>query len=326
VFEKVYSRILSQVDQAPAARRKLFYWAVGVGKQVVALRLKGKSPGFALAAQHEIAKRLVFSKVSSRFGGRLKFCVSGSAPLASDIQQFMHAVGVPVYEGYGLTETCAPISVNLPNALKFGSVGRILPEVLVRIAEDGEVLIKGQGNFREYYKNPEATAEAIKDGWFYTGDIGALDEDGFLRITDRKKDLIKTAGGKYLAPQKIENLAKSFKILSQIVLYGDQKPFAVALITLNQDNVIQFAQTEKILYGDYAELVKNPKVVKLVSDSIEELNGQLARYETIKKHIIISKEFTVESGELTPSMKIKRKHICQMYKAELEALYEGKEE
>lgn len=325
VFEKVYSRILGQVDQSPAARKKLFYWAIGVGKQVVELRSKGKTPGFALSAQYELAKRLVFSKVSSRFGGRLKFCVSGSAPLAADIQLFMHAVGVPVYEGYGLTETCAPISVNLPDAYKLGSVGRILPEVLVRIADDGEVLIKSQKNFREYYKNPEATAEAIKDGWFQTGDIGAIDEDGYLRITDRKKDLIKTAGGKYIAPQKIENLAKSHKILSQIVLYGDQKPFASALVTLNQDYVIQYAQSHKILYGEYSELVKHAEIKRLVDEAIEELNSQLARYETIKRHIVIPKEFTVEDGELTPSMKIKRKFLCQKYKAELEALYEEKE-
>lgn len=321
VFEKVYARIIAQVDQAPSARRKLFYWALGVGKQMVDLKARGKQPGLALAAQHEIAKRLVFSKVSGRFGGRLKFCVSGSAPLATEIQLFMHAVGIPVFEGYGLTETCAPICVNLPDAFKLGSVGRIFPEVLVRIANDGEILIKSQKNFREYYKNPEATAEAIRDGWFYTGDIGAIDEDGYLKITDRKKDLIKTAGGKYIAPQKIESLAKGQKVLSQIVLYGDQKPFAVALLTLNQDYVIQFAQSNKILYGDYQELVKHPEVARLVSEAIEELNSQLARYESVKKYIVIPKEFTIEDGELTPSMKIKRKHLCNKYKDELEALY-----
>jgi long-chain acyl-CoA synthetase len=321
VFEKVYARILTQVDQGPAAKRKLFHWALGVGREVTELRLKGKRPGLALKAQHEAAKRLVFSKISARFGGRLKFCVSGSAPLAAEIQMFMHAVGVPVFEGYGLTETCAPVSVNLPGACKLGTVGRLLPEVLVRIADDGEILIKSQKNFREYYKNPEATAESIQSGWFHTGDIGAIDEDGFLRITDRKKDLIKTAGGKFIAPQKIESLAKSQKILSQVVLYGDQKPFAVALLTLNQDFVIQHAQANKILYGDYSELVKHPEICKLVEDAVEELNSGLARYESIKKYLVIPKEFTVEEGELTPSMKVKRKFLCQKYKDELEGLY-----
>lgn len=321
VFEKVYSKILTQVEQGSAVKKKLFFWALGVGKQVVELQEKGKKPGLALALQYETAKKLVFSKVSSRFGGRLKFCVSGSAPLASEIQMFMHAVGVPVYEGYGLTETCAPICVNLPGANKFGTVGRIFPEVLVRIADDGEILIKSQKNFREYYKNPEATAEAIQNGWFHTGDIGAIDADGFLKITDRKKDLIKTAGGKYIAPQKIENLAKSQKILSQIVIYGDQKPFAVALLTLNQEYTIQIAKSMNIIYGDYSELLKNPRLIKLVDDAMAALNAELARYETIKKYILLPKEFTVEEGDLTPSMKIKRKAICQKYKNELEALY-----
>lgn len=322
VFEKVYSKIINQVEGYPPARRKIFEWALGVGKQVVELEAKGKKPGVALAAQRALANKLVFSKVSSRFGGRLRFCISGSAPLAPSIQQFMHAVGVPVYEGYGLTETCAPICVNLPGKNKFGTVGPLLPEVLVRIADDGEILIKSAKNFKEYYKNPEATAEAIKDGWFYTGDIGHLDTDGYLKITDRKKDLIKTAGGKFLAPQKIENLAKSQKIISQVVMYGDQRPFAVCLLTLNQEYVIQYAQANKILYGEYEELVKNAKIQALVKEAMDAINAQLARYETVKKWIVLPKEFTVEEGDLTPSMKIKRKQICGKYVKELEALYE----
>lgn len=324
IFEKVYVKIQTQVEQGSAAKRKLFHWAVDVGKQVVELQSKGKKPGIALMLQYETAKRLVFSKISQRFGGKLKFCVSGSAPLAPEIQLFMHAVGVPVFEGYGLTETCAPICVNLPNANKFGTVGKIFSEVLVRIAEDGEILIKSEKNFKEYYKNPEATAEAIKDGWFYTGDIGIIDSEGFLKITDRKKDLIKTAGGKFIAPQKIENVAKSQKILSQIVVYGDQKPFAVALVTLNQELAIQYAQSQKILYDEYSDLLKNPEMVRKVNEAMEAVNAQLARYETIKKFILLPKEFTVEDGDLTPSLKIKRKQICQKYKNELEALYDEK--
>ncbi|MGZ3705138.1 MAG: AMP-dependent synthetase/ligase, partial [Bdellovibrionota bacterium] len=256
IFEKVYIKIMTQVQEAPPARQKIFHWAVSVGQKVLDARVKGKNPSPTLALQYKLANKLVFAKVSQRFGGRLRLCVSGSAPLARNIQEFMHIVGVPVYEGYGLTETCAPVSVNIPAHNKFGSVGRLLPEVLCRIAEDGEILVKTAKNFREYYHNPEATKEALKDGWFYTGDIGHIDGDGFLFITDRKKDLIKTAGGKYIAPQKIENLAKSYHILSQVVLYGDQKPYAVALVTLNQEYVIQYAQSHSILYGDYSELIK----------------------------------------------------------------------
>ncbi len=321
IFEKVYVKIQTQVEQGSAAKRALFNWAVDVGKQVVTLEAKGKKPGISLMLQYETAKRLVFTKIAQRFGGRLKFCVSGSAPLAPEIQLFMHAVGVPVYEGYGLTETCAPVCVNLPKANKFGTVGKIFSEVLIRIADDGEILIKSEKNFKEYYKNPEATAEAIKDGWFYTGDIGNIDSEGYLRITDRKKDLIKTAGGKFIAPQKIENIAKSQKLLSQIVVYGDQKPFAVALVTLNQELVIQYAQSQKILYDEYSDLLKNPEMVRKVNETMEAINSQLAKYETIKKFILLPKEFSVEDGDLTPSLKIKRKQICQRYKKDLEALY-----
>jgi long-chain acyl-CoA synthetase len=321
IFEKVYSKILMQVESGPAVRRKLFEWAVGVGREVVEARDAGQRPGPFLAAQYEVAKRLVFSKVVARFGGRLKFCVSGSAPLAKEIQLFMHSVGVPVFEGYGLTETCAPVSVNLPKENRFGSVGRLFPEVLLKIAEDGEILIKSAKNFKEYYRDPASTKEAIREGWFYTGDIGAIDGDGYLKITDRKKDLIKTAGGKFIAPQKIENLAKGQKLLSQIVVYGDQKPFAVALVTLNQEAVLQFAKGKKILFGDYAELMKKTEIVEAVDGAMAAINTHLAKYESIKKYIILPAEFTVETGDLTPSLKIKRKLICKKFEKELEGLY-----
>jgi long-chain acyl-CoA synthetase len=312
-----------QVADSPPARQKIFQWAMGVGRKVMEARMKGRKPGIALALQHEAAKKLVFSKISDRFGGRLKLCVSGSAPLARNIQEFLFIVGVPVFEGYGLTETCAPVAVNTPAFNRFGSVGKLLPEVLARIADDGEILIKSAKNFREYYRNPEATGESLKDGWFYTGDIGHIDSEGFLFITDRKKDLIKTAGGKYIAPQKIENLAKTYPILSHVVLYGDQKPFAVALVTLNQEFVIQYAQANNILYGEYSELLKNEKIHRQVEESIAKLNSHLAKYETVKRFVVLDKEFTVEEGDLTPSLKVKRKHVCARHKAELESLYEG---
>lgn len=324
IFEKVYAKIMNQVEESPPAKKKLFAWALGVGRDVIDAHSKGKSPSLPTKVQYEAAKKIVFSKISQRFGGRLRLCVSGSAPLARNIQEFMHIVGVPVYEGYGLTETCAPISVNVPSANRFGSVGKLLPEVLVKIADDGEILIKSEKNFKEYYKNPEATGEALKDGWFYSGDIGHIDDDGYLFITDRKKDLIKTAGGKYVAPQKIEGLATQQNVLSQVVISGDQKPFCVALLTLNQEYVIQYAQAHGILYGDYSELIKNEKIQALVAEAIARVNSGLAQYETIKKYHVLPKEFTVEDGDLTPSMKVKRKQVCQKFKAEIEAMYASK--
>ena len=321
IFEKVYSKIMSQVETSSNIKRSLFYWALDVGKMVLAAKAKGERPPLLAMAQYELAKKLVFSKISDRFGGRMKLSVSGSAPLAKNIQEFMYIVGIPVLEGYGLTETCAPISVNTPENTRFGSVGKLLSEVLVKIADDGEILIKSEKNFKGYYKDPEATKEAIKDGWFCTGDIGHLDDDGYLFITDRKKDLIKTAGGKYIAPQKIENLAKAENILSHLVLYGDQRPYAVALVTLSQEFVLHAAKSEKILYGEYTELLKNPVILKLVDAAIASINTHLAKYETVKRYHILANEFTVEEGELTPSLKVKRKYLTQKYMPEIEALY-----
>lgn len=322
IFEKAYVKIMGNISEGPAIKRKLFEWALDVGKKHLEIKSKKRTPNIALEVEYQLAKKLVFSKITERFGGRIKLCVSGSAPLAANITEFMHIIGVPVYEGYGLTETCAPVSVNLPQANKFGTVGKLLPEVLVRIAEDGEILVKSAKCFTEYYKNPEATAEAIKDGWFYTGDIGILDEDGFLKITDRKKDLIKTAGGKFIAPQKIENLAKATKYLSQIVVYGDEKPFVTALITVNHEAIIQFAQQNKILFDDFKQLLKNTQVSRLIAQNVTELNQSLARYETIKRFHVLPQEFTTDSGELTPSLKVKRKFLTQKYKDILEGLYE----
>jgi len=321
IYEKAYAKIMSTIDEGPAIKRSLFQWALSVGKEFLDAREAQKRPSPKISLEYKLAQKLVFSKISERFGGRMKLAVSGSAPLAKNIQEFMHIVGVPVFEGYGLTETCAPVCVNMPDANKFGTVGKLFPEVLVKIAEDGEILIKSEKVFREYYKNETATNEAIRDGWFYTGDIGHLDDDGYLKITDRKKDLIKTAGGKFVAPQKIENIVKSSKYLNQVVVYGDQKPFITALLTLNQEAVIQYAHTEKILFSEFSELLKKTEIQNLIAKTIEDINEKLARYETIKKYHLIPKEFTVEDGELTPSLKIKRKYLSQKYAEELEALY-----
>lgn len=321
IYEKAYARIRGMVEDGTAVKKALFEWGMAAGRAYIKALSEKKSPSPKTMIEYQIAKKMIFGKISARFGGRLKIAISGSAPLAQNIQEFMHIAGVPVFEGYGLTETCAPVSVNLPDANKFGTVGPLLPEVLVRIAEDGEILIKSEKVFHGYYKNEEATKEAIRDGWFYTGDIGHLDDEGFLKITDRKKDLIKTAGGKFVAPQKIENIVKSSKYINQVVVYGDQKPFVSALITLHQEAVIQYAHAEKILFSEFVELIKNPAIQKLIADAMEQVNSQLAKYETVKKYHVIAKEFTVEDGELTPSLKIKRKVLCQKYEKELEAMY-----
>lgn len=320
VYEKAYAKIMGGVDSMPPARQKLFKWALKAGKEHFNNAQKG---GFNILneVEYRLASKLVFSKVRARFGGRLKLAVSGSAPLAQEISEFMHICGIKVYEGYGLTETCAPVSVNMPYANKFGTVGKLLPEVLAKIADDGEILLKSKKVFSGYYKNEEATKETFKDGWFLTGDIGHIDSDGFLKITDRKKDLIKTAGGKFVPPQKIENIAKSSNIISQVVVYGDQKPFITALLTLNQEAVIQYAQKKKILFSEFSELIKNTDISRMVAREVDDVNQKLARWETIKRYHVLPKEFTVEEGDLTPSLKIKRKHLSNKYKDVLEGLY-----
>ena len=321
IFEKAYTKVLQNVAESSPAKQKIFHWALGVGKKYLKEKNDRGSASIITTAQYELAKKLVFKKISDRFGGRLKLCVSGSAPLAAVIQEFMHVVGVPVYEGYGLTETCAPISVNTPQHNRFGTVGKALPEVLIKIAEDGEILVKSKKVFREYYKNPEATKEALKDGWFLTGDIGHLDDDGYLKITDRKKDLIKTAGGKFVAPQKIENASKSYNLLNQIVVYGDQMPYCVAIITLNQEVVIQKAKEMGLIFGDYSDLLKKDEIQQMIASTMAELNSKLARWETIKRYHILPRDLTIEDGELTPSLKVKRKQLSEKFKAELSELY-----
>ena len=281
IFEKAYTRITEMMANESPAKQMAFSWAMGVGKKWIA----------------------------------------GGAPLPHAIGDFMEIAGVPIYEGYGLTETCAPVSVNTPNDNKPGTVGKLYPDILVRIAEDGEILIKGGSVFTGYYKNPEATAEALHDGWFFTGDIGHLDEDGYLLITDRKKDLIKTAGGKFVAPQKIENIAKTSSVINQVVVYGDQKPFITALVTLHQEAIIKFAKKKKVFSSKFTDLVKNPEVEAHIQAAIEEINAQLPRWETIKKFHVLPAELTVEAGELTPSLKVKRKLLTKKYQDVLEALY-----
>jgi long-chain acyl-CoA synthetase len=322
VFEKVYARILAGVEAGPPTKRKIFAWAIGVGRQASRLQQEGKPIPAGLAFKRRLAHKLVFSKLHAALGGRLQWAVSGGAPLSRDIAEFFHAAGILVLEGYGLTETCPIGTFNRPARYKFGSVGQALPGVEVRIADDGEILLRGANIARGYHKQPQATADVFEpSGWFHTGDIGRLDEDGFLFITDRKKDLIITAGGMNIAPQNIENMLKADPFISQALVYGDRKPYPVALITLNPDELSKFAREHGIVANDPAVVVRHPKLVERVSRTVEEKNTHLQSYAKIKKFTVLPADFTQDTGELTPTLKVKRKVVSDKYRELIEELY-----
>lgn len=322
IFEKIHSRTLQGVQSASPTRQKIFEWAMGVGRERSRLLLNGQNVPLALGLQYKLAHKLVFSKLHQKLGGRIEFFISGGAPLSSDISQFFHVFGFMILEGYGLTETTAAISVNRLDSMKIGSVGKPIANTTFKIANDGEILVKGDVVFNGYYKDPVATAEAIDaDGWFHTGDIGEFDKEGFLKITDRKKDIIVTAAGKNVAPQNIENLMKTDPVISQFVVHGDKRKFLSALVTLEEGEIIKFAKQEKINFDKYEDLVRNDKVYQFVRQRIDEKNKHLAQYETIKRFAILPREFSVETGELTPSLKVKRKVVSQKYSDILDGFY-----
>jgi len=323
VFEKVYAGVLAQAHSGSPLKRRIFQWAVSVGRDVSRHQQRGQPVPAGLELKRRIAHALVFSKLHARLGGRLQWAISGGAPLARDIAEFFHAAGVLLLEGYGLTETCPALTFNRPTRFKFGSVGQALPGVTLKIAADGEILARGPNvATRGYFKLPDATREAFEpEGWFHTGDIGRIDEDGFLFITDRKKDLIVTAGGMNIAPQNIENLLKADPFISQAMVHGDRRPYPVALITLNPDELAKFAREHGVLTSDAAALVRHPTIVERVARTVEEKNTQLQSYAKVKKFTILPVDFTPEGGELTPTLKVKRKVVSEKYKKELEALY-----
>src|SRR5213594_3294343 len=323
VFEKVYGKILAGVEAGSPAKKKIFNWAVSVGRDVSRHQQRGQPVPTALELKRKLAHKLVFSKLHAALGGRLQWAVSGGAPLSRDIAEFFHSAGILILEGYGLTETCPVLTFNRPGRFKFGSVGQALPGVELKIAPDGEILARGANvATRGYYKQPEASREVFEpEGWFHTGDIGRIDDDGFLFITDRKKDLIVTAGGMNIAPQNIENLLKADPFVSQAMVYGDRRPYPVALITLNPDELKKFAQEQGIIASDPAVLVKHPKVVERVERTVEEKNSKLQSYAKIKKFRVLPDDFTQDGGELTPTLKVKRKVVIQKYSRELEDLY-----
>jgi long-chain acyl-CoA synthetase len=322
VFEKVYARILAGVEAGSPLKKKIFNWAIGVGREVSRHQQRGQPIPPGLALTRAIAHKLVFEKLHAALGGRLVWAISGGAPLSRDIAEFFHAAGILILEGYGLTETCPAGTFNRPTRFKFGSVGQPLDNVDIKIAADGEILIKGANVAKGYLKQPEATAEVFEpSGWFHSGDIGRIDEDGFVFITDRKKDLIVTAGGMNIAPQNIENLLKADPFISQAMVYGDRKPYPVALITVNPDELTKFAREQGILTTDPSVVVKHPKVVERVARTVEEKNSQLQSYAKIKKFAILPADFSQEGGELTPTLKVKRKVVSNKYMGAIEELY-----
>jgi long-chain acyl-CoA synthetase len=320
IYEKIYAAVQQARESGSAAKKAVFDWALSVGRRRAAYVNRGEPVPPVLAALDAVAHKLVFEKIHHRVGGRMRFLISGGAPLAPEINDFFHAVGLPVLEGYGLTETTPILTCNRPRDTRIGTVGRPIDGVELKIASDGEILAKGPNVAYGYHRRPEETAATWDaDGWFHTGDIGEM-EDGFLRITDRKKELIKTAGGKYVAPQKIENLLKSRPLISQAVVIGDRLKYCVALLTLDEEAARRWAQTAGVGAVEPTTLSRDARLLAALQKQVDEVNRQLASYETIKKFDVLPRDFSIETGELTPSLKIKRKVIRDKYAATIAAL------
>ncbi len=326
IFEKAYARIAMTVEAETGIKRQLMDWALGVGQQAMELQSQGKPVGGLLAVQHAIADKLVLSKIRERFGGRVRFFISGSAALNKEIARWFGSVGLIILEGYGLTETSAATCVNRPSlgGYNYGTVGWPVPTTEVKLAEDGEILVKGPGVMRGYRNRPDANAEVFDDdGFFRTGDIGEIDANGFVKITDRKKDLFKTSGGKYIAPSLIESAFKAqCPYASQILVFGDGRNYATALVTLDPDAITGWAAANRMAGKSYAEISQSQEVRDLLQGYFDTLNEGLNRWETIKRFTVLDRDLTVDAGELTPSLKLKRKHVAEKFKANLEALYD----
>jgi len=321
IFEKVHDTAIATSAGDGGLKAAIFNWAVKVGKKVNALEEEGKQPGFLLAKQHGLADKLVFTKIRAIFGGNLKLALTGAAPIDPEIIRFFHAAGVPVYEAWGMTETSTGGTANLPGASKVGTVGRALPGVEVKIAEDGELLCKGPNIFQGYYKNKEATDETIIDGWLHTGDLASIDDEGYVSITGRKKEIIITAGGKNITPVNIEALVKRHPLVSQCVVVGDRKPYLVALITLDPEALTRFAAEQGTL--DEASATDSPVVRAELEKHIEEVNTHFASVEQVKRFQILPHDLSQEGGELTPTLKLKRPVIAAKYEEDIENLYNG---
>jgi long-chain acyl-CoA synthetase len=321
VYEKVYAVVQSRFDEATGSKRKLIDWALGVGGEVSRLEAQGATVRTRLRAKQRIADRLVFSKVREPLGGRLRMPGSGGASLSKEIAEFFDSVGVRITEGYGLTECTTACTVNLPDRYRFGSVGQALPGFEIRIAEDGEIEVRSATVFQGYYKDPEATAAVLdSEGWLKTGDVGELDEDGFLHITDRKKDILVTAGGKNVAPQNIENDLKTSKYVSQALVIGDKRPYVSALLTLDPVEIGRWA-AEEGADDDVSRLASDARVRELLQSVVDDANRDRSRFEQVKRFAILPRDFTMEHGEITPTLKLRRRAVQEHFADEIDALY-----
>ncbi len=323
VYEKVHTAVASTFAEATGTRRRLIDWAMRVGRRESALRQQGRPVPFGLAVQHRLADRLVYSKVKERLGGRLRHPISGGAPLAKEIAEFFDAIGICIYEGYGLTECTTAATTNTTERHKFGTVGPALPGFELRLAEDGELLIKSETVFAGYFKEPEATAEVLgDDGWLRTGDIASIDDEGFVTITDRKKDILVTAGGKNIAPQNLENDLKTSRFVSQAIVVGDRMPYPAALITLDPVEIGKWA-AEHGVEGDPAIVAADPRVRDLVAGIVDDVNRDRSRFEQIKRFVVLPRDFEMDRGEVTPTLKLRRRVVLENFSDEVAALYDG---
>lgn len=321
VFEKIYARVMDNVLTSSVLKRKIFFWSYRIGKKYAQKDLAGKKIPPLLRLKRKIANKLVFSKIIERTGGRVRFFISGGAPLSKDIAEFFYAMGLVIYEGYGLTETSPVLAVNRPGALKFGTVGKPIPEVEIKIAPDGEILARGPNVMKGYYKKEDETSEAFEGGWFHTGDIGHLNEDGFLVITDRKKDLIVTSGGKNVAPQPIENLLKTSPYISTVVVIGDKRRFISALVVPNFEKLEELARDRGLKSTSRQELITHPEIVAFIQGEIDRATAGMASYEKIKKVALLDRELEIEKGEITPTLKVRRAAIENRYRQLIDSLY-----
>ena len=322
VYEKIHTAVVGAIDETTGVKRRLADWSFGVGREVGKRQETGREVPRVLQLKYRLADRLVFAKIRDRLGGRLRTPISGGAPLGQEVAEFFDAVGVRIFEGYGLSECTTAATTNTPARWRFGTVGPALPSFELLIAEDGELLISSETVFAGYYKDPEATAEVLdSDGWLHTGDIAEIDADGFVKITDRKKDIIVTAGGKNIAPQNLENDLKVSKYISQAVVVGDRRPYPAALVTLDEAEIGKWAQAQGI-EGDTARLAGDARVVALVQGVVDEVNRDRSRPEQIKRFLILPRDFTIEQDEVTPTLKLRRRAIIRNFADAVEALYE----
>ncbi len=323
-FEKFYNSVLSRLDDGTWFQRKCYHYGCNVRRKVLALQDKKESLPFFLKAINWLVYKILFHNIRDELGGRISRIWSGGAPLAKEIVEFFHIIGAPVLETYGMTETTTGVTDSTPEECRVGSSGKVMPGIQVKIAEDGEILVKGPLTCKGYYKSPEATKELYEGGFLHTGDVGEFDEDGFLFITDRKKDIFITAGGKNVAPGNIENVMKTSKYVNQCMVYGDKKKYLTALYTLDEEEIVKYARDNRIIFKDTKQLTQLPEIRTLIESEIKAKNKDLARFETIKKFIILEEDFDQDDGEVTATQKVKRKVVTERFKDQLETLYTGK--